>query len=139
MKERGYKVGYKKPPRDRQFKPGQSGNPRGRPRGTASFKSDLVAELQQQIVVVEDGRRRKLSKQRAFLQSVISSALTNDKTAINTLFAFLRHFGGDNDETAASTPDVEDVDMIKGYLARIEAQTDHATNPATQAPKKPRS
>ena len=28
--ERNYQVGYKKPPRHSQFKPGQSGNPRGR-------------------------------------------------------------------------------------------------------------
>jgi hypothetical protein len=139
MKEDGYKVGYKKPPRDHQFKSGQSGNPRGRPRGTPSFKSDLVAELQQQIVMVEDGRRRKISKQRALIQNLISSALKNDKTAVNALLAYLRYFGGENEEPASATPDVEDVDMIKGYLARIEAQIDPAINLKEPVPKKPHS
>jgi hypothetical protein len=27
-----YEIGYKKPPRKNQFKPGQSGNPKGRPK-----------------------------------------------------------------------------------------------------------
>ena len=32
--KREYEVGYKKPPKEGQFKKGQSGNPRGRPKGT---------------------------------------------------------------------------------------------------------
>ena len=28
-----YEVGYGKPPKSRQWKPGQSGNPKGRPKG----------------------------------------------------------------------------------------------------------
>lgn len=36
MKKPGeYKVGYKKPPVGKRFAPGMSGNPRGRPRGSA--------------------------------------------------------------------------------------------------------
>ena len=31
----GYEVGYRKPPKHSQFKPGQSGNPNGRPRGAS--------------------------------------------------------------------------------------------------------
>ena len=30
-------VGYGRPPVNRQFKPGQSGNPRGRPKGSKNF------------------------------------------------------------------------------------------------------
>ena len=32
-----YPIGYKKPPRDTQFKPGQSGNFKGRPKGAKNF------------------------------------------------------------------------------------------------------
>ena len=33
-----YKVGYGKPPKEHRFKKGQSGNPRGRPKGAKSRK-----------------------------------------------------------------------------------------------------
>jgi hypothetical protein len=37
--EAPYDVGYGKPPKHTQFKPGHSGNPRGRRRGQQNFKT----------------------------------------------------------------------------------------------------
>ena len=37
-------VGYGKPPRSRRFKPGQSGNPKGRPKG-AKNRDTILREL----------------------------------------------------------------------------------------------
>ena len=34
---RSYRVGYAKPPREMRFRPGQSGNARGRPKGAKNF------------------------------------------------------------------------------------------------------
>ena len=59
---RDYKVGYKKPPLHTRFKKGQSGNPRGRPRGAKNFSSVLNDALNQPVFVTENGRRRKISK-----------------------------------------------------------------------------
>lgn len=38
-------IGYKKPPRHTRFRKGQSGNPKGRPKGTQNLKTDLAEEL----------------------------------------------------------------------------------------------
>jgi uncharacterized protein (UPF0216 family) len=57
-----YKVGYKKPPLHSRFQKGQSGNPRGRPRGSKNFSTLLTEALNEPVVVTEDGRRRKISK-----------------------------------------------------------------------------
>jgi uncharacterized protein (UPF0216 family) len=57
-----YKVGYKKPPLHTRFQKGQSGNPRGRPRGSKNFSTLLADALNEPVVVTEDGRRRKISK-----------------------------------------------------------------------------
>ena len=61
------------PPRDTRFKKGHSGNPSGRPKKVASFKADLAAELQQTLVLVENGKQQRVSKQRAFVKTLVSA------------------------------------------------------------------
>ena len=52
-----YEVGHGKPPKHTQFKPGESGNPKGRPKGTKNLATDLSEELAEMIVVNEGGRQ----------------------------------------------------------------------------------
>ena len=42
MPDDDYAVGYKKPPLHTRFKKGQSGNPRGRPKGSKNFSTLLA-------------------------------------------------------------------------------------------------
>jgi len=82
-----YKVGYGKPPKARQFKRGKSGNPKGRPKGSLNLATDLTAELGEHITVREDGRPRKVSKQRALIKSLMAKALQGDVRAMTSLLA----------------------------------------------------
>ena len=82
-----YKVGYGKPPKARQFKRGKSGNPKGRPKGSLNLATDLTAELGEHITVREDGRPRKVSKQRALIKSLMAKALQGDVRAMASLLA----------------------------------------------------
>lgn len=59
---RNYDIGYGKPPKASQFKPGKSGNPKGRPRSSRNLKTDLEEELFEVMAVTERGRKRHLSK-----------------------------------------------------------------------------
>ena len=83
----GYKVGYGKPPKAKQFKRGKSGNPKGRPKGSLNLATDLTAELGEHITVREDGRPRKVSKQRALIKSLMAKALQGDIRAMASLLA----------------------------------------------------
>jgi hypothetical protein len=74
-------VGYGKPPEATRFKPGQSGNPRGRPKGSRNLATDLAAELGEQITVREAGRPRRISKQRALIKSLMVKGLQGDVRA----------------------------------------------------------
>ncbi|MDP1027101.1 DUF5681 domain-containing protein [Sphingomonas sp. KR1UV-12] len=49
--EAAYEVGYGKPPVARRFKPGQSGNPRGRPKGSKNLDTMVREILDERITV----------------------------------------------------------------------------------------
>jgi hypothetical protein len=82
-----YDVGYRRPPKATRFKPGQSGNPKGRPKGNANLATDLAAELNEQITVREGGQARRLTKQRALIKSLTARALQGDVRATTALLA----------------------------------------------------
>ena len=61
-------VGYKQPPRKTQFKPGKSGNPRGRPKRKVNMSESLNRVLDDKIVVTGFGKGK--TGLEAFVQSV---------------------------------------------------------------------
>lgn len=116
-------VGYKRPPKNTRFKSGRSGNPRGRPKGSRSFKTDLAAEMRERITLRDkDGRPHRITKQRALIKMIFASALQNEKNAVAALLAFMKFFGTAQDEPITAVADLEDLDMIRAYVARTEAR-----------------
>ena len=50
---RDYEVGYGKPPSHTRFKPGESGNPRGRPRGSRNAQPSFSEERIKTLIIEE--------------------------------------------------------------------------------------
>jgi hypothetical protein len=75
-------VGYGKPPRAHQFKPGTSGNPKGRPIGAKSEATILQDLLQQKIGLNDRGKTRKITLHEAILRRIAEDCLKgNTKSA----------------------------------------------------------
>jgi Family of unknown function (DUF5681) len=50
-------VGYRRPPIGTRFRPGQSGNPRGRPKGARNLSTVVAAALGERVAVTENQAR----------------------------------------------------------------------------------
>jgi hypothetical protein len=79
------KVGYGRPPKKHRFKKGQSGNPRGRPKGSENEASILLKLLRRKIALQDNGKPMKVSAMEAVLLRNLSNALKGDIQAAKFL------------------------------------------------------
>lgn len=133
MAEKEYEVGYRRPPKRTQFKKGQSGNPKGRPKGARGLDTMIMEELKAKIIVSENGRSKKLKKAEAIVKQVVNKALTGDHKAISqVLTVSQRH---EEKQAAKAKPILEtlpeeDQHVMQSLLARIQTQfNDSKENP----------
>jgi hypothetical protein len=85
------KIGFGHPPKARRFKPGQSGNPRGRPKGARGVSAILEAALAKRITVTENGIRRRISKLDAAVQQVVNKAAGGNEKAVKLIMEMIAH------------------------------------------------
>lgn len=95
---RDYEVGYGKPPRQSQFKPGLSGNPKGRPRGAKGLKRELREELDEWVTVTTEGRPKRIRKRRLILKALTAKAAKGNVAAADRLIALIIQIEGIEDE-----------------------------------------
>jgi len=126
--------GFKRPPVAHQFLPGQSGNPSGRPKGVRSLKLDLRDELAELIAVSEGDRKHTLSKQRAIIKGLVTSALKGDSRSISTILTYCERAFSD---APGETLSAEDHELLEDYAMRMQLSTKpKATNPVNDSNKK---
>jgi hypothetical protein len=124
-----YETGYRKPPRSRQFTKGQSGNPKGRPKGSKNFATIFNEVGRQRIKVTDNGVTREIPKFEASAMQLLNKAASGDMRALNTLAMWIRLFQEVVDEPEKSEPVVNEDDkkVMANVLKRIrniDAQTE---------------
>ncbi len=116
------KSGYGNPPKDKQFKPGKSGNPKGRPKGSKNIATILNNALSRKIKIVINGKEIKITKREALFESLVNKALKGDHKAISIIL--------DNSEKTEEKQRLkeelmkstiqDDEEILKGFAERIK-------------------
>jgi hypothetical protein len=134
------KRNYGKPPKASQFKPGQSGNPKGRPKGAPNIRTDLDETLRALVEVRTNRGVRRITMQKAFLQTLAEKANDGDLRAIQHLTSLILRLTDNRSEAPAAVLESNDRAILDEYYEDRKAlEADRATsdslppvaNPAT--------
>lgn len=128
------RVGYRRPPKDSRFKPGQSGNPRGRPSGVKSL-SDIVRKIVgQKVTITENGRARRVPRLEAILLRAAGEASRGDARALRLILQLTERYGESaQSATERETMAAEDVAILRRYLGGLDEPSSEGTNLEAEA------
>lgn len=134
-----YEVGYKKPPKHGQIKPGERRSP-GRPKGSKGFKATTQAMLNKRVTVRVGGKTKSMSTLEAVGERIREKALKGEDKAIAQILVLAQRV---DDAPSVNTADeqrvLSDTDdaILRDFLAdhgvtSLEAKETEAPKPAPE-------
>ena len=127
-----YAIGYGRPPVHSRFKPGQSGNRKGRPKRHRNVRTVVEEALNQKVKLKEGDKTRSVTKLEAVVQTIVNGALQRDPKAQVSLMALVRSVGmmGEAPEVSNSEPfTADDGALIADYFRRHSAASEQPDDP----------
>ena len=135
-----YRVGPGCPPREFQFKPGQSGNPKGakrKPPIVPDLKASLERALNGTTTVCQGERERIVTKVEAGIEQLVNAFAQGDRHARRDLIDLAQRLDVDlvgrqrrASEMALQSPvSAEDEAVLADFIKRHEKARDEATEP----------
>ena len=108
-----YETGYGKPPKNSQYKPGQSGNPRGRPKGSPTSQEAFLREGSRIVTVQIGGKIEKFTRTQAHWHLVYASALKGNLRASSLILQYeLKFSQTSTDSDPQSHGELGDIPVI---------------------------
>jgi nucleotide-binding universal stress UspA family protein len=125
-KDHDHKVGYKRPPKATQFKPGQSGNPKGKPKGSHDLQRALAKALGGTVLVTTANGKQRLNLPETLVKKCASEALKGNMRAAELLLQLMAKLAAANgppvnDNTEGDPEDEEILDRYRRKLLGIGA------------------
>lgn len=106
------------PPKHTQFKPGTSGNPKGRPRGSRNFKTVLQHELDDRVQIRENGKVKRVAKLDAAVKTNIAKTIQGDPRHTAILMKSIEKLEGTAGQAPSSISDEQRREILQRYEAR---------------------
>jgi hypothetical protein len=98
-----YEVGKGKPPKKHQFKPGQSGNPKGRPKGSKNVHHVLTKILGEKITITDAGKKMVVDKLEGAIRVMVNKSFEGSPASLKLLLEVLE-YGGESEQPSAENP-----------------------------------
>jgi hypothetical protein len=142
-----YRVGPGRPPKEHQFKPGQSGNPQGARRKPRSIAPDLKALFERALsgkVTLRQGEQEKIiTKAAAGIEQLVNQFAKGDRHARRDLLALAARLGVDLvagqgealEQSVATALSANDETLLADYVRRHAVQPDRTGE--IDAPSRP--
>jgi hypothetical protein len=110
-------VGYGKPPKKSQFKSGQSGNPKGRPKGAKNIKTVVEQEAYSTITIKESGKTSKVTKLEALMKAMMAKGIQGDPKAAGMAWGLFKQYLDHEDPQAAeqAPPTEEELKILNNH------------------------
>lgn len=119
------KVGYRRPPRKHQFKPGQSGNPKGRPKGSLNYETLYEKGARFTRELAQNGRRLKISQRELTLMQLWAKASSGNLRAIGYVLNEEHRLSARRDPSSGSPAlSAEEKAGLEDLIARIRQAAD---------------
>jgi hypothetical protein len=137
-----YRVGPGRPPKEHQFKPGQSGNPQGAKRKKPTIAADLKATLERALrakVTLWQGQKQRIAtKVEAGIEQLVNAFAKGDRYARRDLIDLCGKLGVDlladqnfaGDDALEAVVSAQDQALLDDYVIRRGGTSEpHDGNP----------
>lgn len=118
IEEANYSVGFGKTPSATKFKPGKSGNPKGRPKKALGIKTMVCNAVEAPVEYHHKGKTKKSTRMQVGLDHLALKAAKGELKAIEAAAKLYAQYGplpqADNDEIDLAADEA----ALAAYLAR---------------------
>lgn len=124
--EKNYEVGKGKPPKEHQFSPGKSGNPKGRPKGSKNVQHILSKILGEKITVTDAGKKMVVDKFEGAMRVLVNKSFEGSPSSLKLLLDVIDYAGG-TDQSPAENPftDEDHAELMKELRWLDEVRAAH--------------